>query len=132
MANYRTIHRKTLIEFLRSQEEADLSAESIAEGLKNAQAESAPSRSTVYRLLQNLAEEGVVRRSMDPENKQALYRISGENCSRHLHLKCERCGRIMHLEEESSKTIARILREKEGFLLNKDHNLFLGRCLDCQ
>ena len=62
MKSYNTEQRAMLTGFLKDNNESALSAEEIAEGLKEKYKEEAPGKSTVYRLLSRLCEEGSVKR----------------------------------------------------------------------
>ena len=69
---------------------------------------------TVYRNLNQLVEQGVLRRT-DP----------------HAHLLCTRCGKVLDLEDDLISELDRNVMRTTGFLVNDRQLLLSGICADC-
>lgn len=88
-------------------------------------------RSTVYRLISELVEEGKVRRISDGRTRHCTYQYIGdEHCKGHLHLKCKSCGRLIHMDEGATEELCRRVLDVGGFRLDVGE-LFFGRCGEC-
>ncbi len=83
---------------------------------------------TVYRNLETLSENGVIRRLELPESKR---RYDGR-LSRHYHVKCTRCGKVEDLKLDPMEAVERTAGETSGYKII-DHQLeFSGICPECQ
>jgi Fe2+ or Zn2+ uptake regulation protein len=83
---------------------------------------------TVYRNLNFLADENVIRRVKSIDNN---VHFDG-NVTPHYHMMCEKCGRIIDLfptEEEYRSLIA--FAEKQGHKISFTSVNFVGCCKDC-
>ena len=130
MATYRTRQRGTLLEFLARNRDEALSIDAIELRLRAEAANSAPGRSTVYRLVSDLAEEGVLRRMAGGDGRM-LYQYASAACEGHLHLKCTSCGRIIHLSDAASQSVQVQLYDLEGLLLDNRETVLAGTCAAC-
>ncbi len=132
MAEYRTMQKKALVDFMTSHCETAFSAEELSEKLKREPIKTVPGKSTVYRLLQRLVEEGTVKRMVSGNSRKFVYQIvSGEHCDSHLHLKCTGCGKLLHMDDsESSQLLLQVLR-KNKFSIDERQTVLLGRCEGC-
>ncbi len=125
---YNTTARRALTEFLREHSERAFTLEEIAREIL----EDGHGKSTLYRLMPRLVEEGCVRRISDEKRRGAVYQFIGaERCSEHLHLKCNGCGKLIHLDPEISHALGDTLKKKRGFTLDEG-TLLLGKCKDCE
>ena len=89
-------------------------------------------KSTIYRLIGQMLEEGVVRRTVKGNSRQFLYQYSGgAGCSHHLHMKCRECGKILHMNDEESNNLFALLQENSNFKLDIKETLLLGQCEKC-
>ena len=88
-------------------------------------------KSTVYRIVSELVNEGVVCRLSDGKTRHCTYQyVGGERCHNHLHLKCKGCGRLMHLDEGVSRDFERAVMSAGGFTL-EEGTMILGTCKTC-
>lgn len=91
-------------------------------------------KSTVYRYLEKLVDQGTVRRYFIEEGQGACYQYAGENsnCHQHFHLKCIGCGNLLHIEcqhmVESEKHILKI----HDFEIDNTKTVLYGRCAKCK
>ena len=86
---------------------------------------------TVYRRVEKLLEEGVIRRFTD-EGSAAYYMLVERNdCNRHFHLKCVKCGDITHLDCNEMNGIFRHVKEEHKFSINPCITVLYGLCERC-
>lgn len=133
MARYNTARRKELIEFLSVNADKQYTIEEMVLELESSEyAIKSLGKSTVYRLVGQLLEEGIVRRTVKGNSRQFLYQYSGsDECSNHLHMKCRECGKILHMDDEESKSLMDMLRTSSRFKLDMKETLLLGQCDMC-
>ncbi len=88
-------------------------------------------KSTVYRLISRLVDEGKVRRISDAKTRHVTYQyIYTGSCAEHLHLKCKECGRLIHLDDVTSHILEKRIFRSEGFTLDVGALLY-GVCNGC-
>ena len=104
-----------------------LSAEEVAEHVKLQLPQ--VNASTVYRTLDVLVDEGLVRRS-DFGTGRALFEPAHEHP--HHHLVCEGCGSVVHVHNDALGDLARCIDEQHGFRLDDREIALFGRCSNCQ
>ncbi len=88
------------------------------------------SLSTVYRILDSFAENGIVSPINLDSAKQTHYEIAH---TRHAHhLICTNCGRVEHIEHCPLDDFQKRIAKEHNFLI-EDHKLELyGLCASCQ
>ena len=100
---------------------------SLNEKLDHPTAEMVYSLGTVYRNLNQLVEQGVLRRIATP--------VSGDRfdirTDPHAHLLCARCGKVLDLEDDLISELDRNVMRTTGFLVNDRQLLLSGICADC-
>ena len=124
---YNTEKRAELLDFLKFGEGQAFSIEEICAAiLKDGRG-----KSTVYRLISRLVDEGAVRRIADGKTRHVTYQyIHFGHCAEHLHLKCKECGRLIHLDGELSCALEKRILKTEGFVLDGGALLY-GKCESC-
>lgn len=121
MQTYQTKGRNQILEFFRKSE-GQFSADQVASALPEV------GKSTVYRLLPRMAEEGLLQKiSVD---KKRLYSYFSESCHHHLHAECTSCGSLIHLDEKTSHQIESGL-EKIGLHID-ERSVLPCLCKECQ
>lgn len=130
-STYQTQQRKILLQFLSSAEDKQFTIEEIMEEM-NRKGETVP-KSSLYRLMKKLVDEGVVRRHSKEDSRQFVYQImESEACHSHLHLQCTECGRLVHLSEEATKEARKWMEGSTGFELDQEKTFLYGKCNDCK
>ena len=136
--HYQTVGRAKLADYLKRT--ADLpprSAEDIYSGLLTActaDGGTAPGRSSVYRMLGTLCEEGSVQRfPASTGDSSFVYQYVGihRHCSTHFHLHCLTCGAVAHLECACSREISEHLMASHGFRVAQGRSVLYGTCAAC-
>lgn len=82
---------------------------------------------TVYRTLEFLTENGLVR-SSHSGNGHFTYQIAGEH---HHHIICRACGNEMEVEHTLLENLYRILEKASGYRKIDSHLTFFGVCPNC-
>ena len=128
MSVYLTKQRKALLEYLAANHDELLSAEQIAEALKD----SGISRSAVYRNLATLEADGKLRRCGKAGDRTVYYQFSdAEECREKLHISCRECGKTVHVDRDIAEKLEKRIAEDEGFLLDRSETVLYGVCRDC-
>jgi Fur family transcriptional regulator, ferric uptake regulator len=83
---------------------------------------------TVYRTLEFLAENGLVRPA-HMGNGHLVYEIARHE---HHHLKCRNCGKEMEVDHSLVKSMYQKLESESGYKLTDRHVTFFGLCSNCQ
>ena len=110
---YQTRQRRAVLEFLAQHAERQFTVDELLAAMGAA----APGRSTAYRLLDRLAEEGAVRRFLPEGTHTAAYQATATgHCDAHLHLKCVTCGKLIHLDETISDAVQGDLLRRAGII----------------
>ena len=88
-------------------------------------------KSTIYRIISKLVDEGILRRISDGKTRRVTYQyIYTGGCSEHLHLKCNDCGQLIHLDDMTSHILESRIFKAERFSVD-DGALLYGRCEAC-
>ena len=133
MREYNTEQKKMLTDFLRKNRERSYTIEEIAKELRELYGVSAPGKSTVYRLIPHLVEEGQVSRLPKGKGRSFVYQcLERDRCHGHLHMRCMSCGRLIHLDDNLSQELLFKVRELCGFSVNEKNSVLLGNCLSCR
>ncbi len=129
---YQTRGRVLLEAHLADMARTPRTAQEIYHSLKNNQ--DAPGKSSVYRMLSELCEAGVVKRHRLPPPAQGhAYQYVGNahHCDAHFHLHCLQCGSVWHLECGCSTEIAEHLQKAHGFCTDRGRSVLYGVCAEC-
>lgn len=134
VSSYRTEQKKLLLEFLSANKDNSLTIDEITEGIQRSakESDSAPGKSTVYRLMNKLLEEGKVRRFTKQGTRQSAYQlVEGAQCSLHLHLKCTECGKLFHMNSALSSLLVQQISANHRFNVSQHDTVLYGKCRSC-
>ena len=132
MAEYKTHQKELLLRYLYAHRARPMRVEEIAEALRK-DAPDAPGKSTVYRLIGRLYEEGSVKRFEDAASRAFTYQYAGgEACRSHLHMKCLDCGRLLHMDREQSRRLTGEIFGENGFEVDQEETTLFGHCAECR
>ena len=128
MRVYHTQQRKILIDFLQNNPEKVFSIDDILAEIGN----EGISQSTAYRLITKLVEDGIVKRTINGNNRSFSYQyINNEKCEGHLHIKCVDCGKVYHLDSSITAQIKNDIINSTDFEMDS-HTVLLGKCNTCK
>lgn len=134
MAHYQTGQRKMLLAFLKAHSDQAYTIEELWEAMKEeASCGQIPGKSTVYRMMPGLVEEGLVRRFVKGNSRTFVYQmVCGDRCDCHLHLKCSVCGRLYHMGDQETEKLIREVFRKHHFSVDEEKTILFGHCEDCE
>lgn len=89
----------------------------------------AVNRSTVYRSLERLANQGKISVS-DMGTGSLVYEMVGEG--RHHHLVCQECQHIIEIPDEDVSALFTKVEQKSHFEILTNHLILYGICPGCQ
>ncbi len=88
-------------------------------------------KSSVYRVVDSLEEDGRIMRVGVSRRRAAFYQLSDSAvCARHMHLRCSLCGRTVHMDETTTRAIENIIEEKYGYG-DCVQSVMMGKCPSC-
>ena len=122
--SYQTQQKTALLEFL----EANAGRQFTIDEIIAAMGEASPPKSTVYRLVKKLCDDGQACRFTREGTTSAVYQLSGKSCcAEHLHIKCVDCGLLIHLDGAAQEALSK----NTGFVIDDVRSMLYGRCAAC-
>lgn len=130
-STYKTKQRDLILEELKKHGDRHFTVEDVITLLRDSGSD--VGKSTVYRYLEKLAGEGIVKKYTVDGERSICYQYlhSHKSCSNHYHLKCEKCGKLIHMECETVDRLSRHIFEHHNFHLNAAKCVFYGLCENC-
>lgn len=127
---YNTKQRENLLDFLMRNKDRHTNVQEISLFLAG---EGSPvGTATIYRQLDRLVEQGIVRKYVLDGKTGACYQyIENNSCHEHFHLKCVSCGRLIHIDCDYLTGINRHIAERHGFTVDPSQTVFYGKCSEC-
>ncbi len=86
------------------------------------------SKATVYRNLNQLAEDGEIQKLEMPDGPDCF----DHRLHRHYHAKCLQCGHVFDVEMDYMEDLIRLVKDAHGFAINGHNLVFTGICPNCQ
>lgn len=130
---YNTRQRELILECLANSAGQHITAEDILSYLK--EKDTPVGKSTIYRYLEALVEDCVVRKYTVEEGKCACYQYIGNNdnnhCHEHYHLKCSECGKLFHVSCDFMDKINEHIKNEHKFIIDNSKTVFYGVCEEC-
>lgn len=132
---YNTKQSNAIVEYLYGARDTHMTAAAIVRHF-SAEAAEHIGRTTIYRHLERLTRDGVLRKYAAPGLSGACYQYAAGDCgagiaNEHYHLKCERCGTLLHLECDELPAVREHILSEHNFLLDTKRTVFYGVCNDC-
>lgn len=133
MSIYHTEQRRVLTDFLSKHSETPFTIEELILALQNDPTiSSVPGRSTVYRLMTKLVDEGIVKRFVKGHSRHFHYQIvSSHHCHDHIHMKCTKCGKLYHMDDAETEKILYDVLHKTNFMVDREETTLYGTCSHC-
>ena len=130
-ANYNTRQREIILDYIASLDGTHVTAAQIVEHFNSENI--AIGRTTIFRCLEKMTNEGIIRRYITDGISGACYQHikNTDACSTHLHLKCEVCEKLLHLECEKMNDIHSHFQSEHSFKVNAMKTVLYGICNDC-
>lgn len=129
-SKYNTKQREKILNYLIERQESNITAEEIIKYFNSINEKIG--KATVYRYLNNLVDENIIKKYIDEDKKCASYQyIDGKHCDEHYHLKCEKCQKVIHLECEEFKNIQEHILQEHNFQIDGCRTVLYGLCDKC-
>lgn len=130
--NYRTKQGDEILKILRESRGEHMTASRLVETLAGQGHPVAVA--TVYRRLDKLVAEGVVKKYYLGSGTGACYEYIGakDECLSHFHCQCEQCGQLIHMDCDELIEIRKHLINEHGFAWDSGRTVFYGICDQCR
>lgn len=128
---YKTKARTVLFEFLQENPDRGFTAIDLLTYLQlNIEG---VNKTTVYRNLDRLCEQGIIYKYREPEHEGWFYQYSTEHtpCNTHMHGKCSKCGKLFHIEDDFVNEFEKNVMENYGLKIDFGKTLIIGICKAC-
>ncbi len=131
---YRTKQKSCLLAYLETHADRHVTAAELVQALAS---DGTPvGTATVYRHLERLESDGLVRRYALDDRGSACWQYAGAEsgeggCRSHFHLKCTACGTLFHLDCDHLNEIAAHVAAEHGFAIDPGRTVFYGMCKTC-
>ena len=131
ISKYNTKQRQNILNYLKENVQKHITAEEIIEHFKKQ--ENPISKSTVYRYLDNLVSENIIRKYISQERACACFQYieNQESCNKHYHMKCIKCGALFHLDCEEISKLEEHIFKNHNFKLDICKTVLYGICKEC-
>ena len=129
---YNTKQKKALLDYLETARGRHVT---VAEIRAHFEAQGCPiGTTTLYRQMDELVHEGVLRKYIVDENSAACYEYTGEEPSEEpiVHCKCEGCGKLLHIHCGQFASVQEHLSGGHGFAVNPRRTVLYGLCGKCR
>jgi len=130
--SYKTKQRHQILECLIKNKERHITADEIRIALS--EEKSLVGKTTVYRYLDKLVSQGIVRKYIVEGGKSACYQYMERNnvCNKHFHLKCVNCGQLFHLECDYLDELDAHIKDHHDFQVDNSKTVLYGQCGSCE
>ena len=126
--SYNTKQRQIILDFLKENTGhitvSDIEKHLALEGKKVGTA-------TIYRYLNKLLSEGIVRKFTSDEGACYQYVENGK-CAHHYHFVCTECGKLLHVECSELDDIFSHISNEHSFNIDMSQTVFCGECEECR
>ena len=129
---YKTRQREAILDYLIEHKDKHVTVNNISDHLEQEGARVGVT--TIYRHLDKLFEQGLVRKYTVDGSTSACFQYSNADgtCHEHYHLKCEKCGKLIHLHCDHAAEMCRHVFDEHGFSIDLYRTVFYGICKQCK
>ena len=132
-SKYKTKQREILLRYFETVPGVHFTAGDVCEYFRSQGA--LIGQSTIYRQLESLVDEGVVKKyNLDGSTSACFEYVRADSHSDAeicFHCKCEKCGRLIHLHCEDIEALQTHLYDEHRFRLDPMRTVFYGLCEQC-
>ncbi|MCR5073241.1 MAG: transcriptional repressor [Clostridiales bacterium] len=130
---YKTKQREILLGYFETVPGIHVTAADVCRYFQSHHA--AIGQSTIYRNLESLVDEGVIKKYAIDGNSAACFEYvepdGQQNTETCFHCKCEKCGKLIHLQCDELNGIQHHLITEHQFKMNPVRTVFYGLCEHC-
>ncbi len=130
-SGYKTRQRESILRYMTEHKDSHVTVSTISDYLS--QQGTPVGTATIYRHLEKLVEQGMVRKYTVDASTGACFQFAAPDreCHEHYHLKCERCGKLIHLECHFAIELSEHIYSAHGFAIDPLRTVFYGICQEC-
>lgn len=121
--------QKEIIEQAVSKKKRDFSAKELY--LELVKAGEDVSQTTIYRVVENMAEKGQLKKTLGPDSAVRYQYLKSCNHFGHCYLKCNQCGRLKHIDCEDVSDLAAHINTEHKFKIDESNIVINGTCRSC-
>lgn len=131
-STYNTKQKKLVHDLMQSNGQKQLTCDEITYLLL--QNGTPVGKTTVYRQLERLASEGVLKKHNSHSSKSFVYQYvdTSLHCDEHMHLRCIKCGKYEHLSCDFMKTVSEHISQHHNFAVSNSCTEIMGICGNCR
>ena len=131
MVTYNTRQKQLVFDFICANKDKQLSCDEITFLL--ASNGTPVGKTTVYRQLQKLENEGKIKKIHSHNSKYFTYQYLDRemNCDGHLHLRCSGCGEYVHLGCDFMNKVSEHILDHHNFTVDNSRTEIVGLCGKC-
>jgi Fur family ferric uptake transcriptional regulator len=129
---YQTKKRNAILKYIENNKDRHINVDNINNFLLSI-GESV-NKTTIYRYLKILVDEGKIRKYVIDEKEGACYQCGhrGDGCKYILHLKCTICNKLIHIEVDEYEKLGLEIENSIGFKIDNNKTVLYGICESCQ
>lgn len=129
---YNTAPTSAILAFFKQNPDKRFTARDVGNSV-NSPVEQA-NRSSVYRIIDKLSNEGFLLKYTDVNDKTTSYLYSEGHgpCNKHAHAKCSECDKVFHLKNEILEEAAKKIIDEYGFDIHYKDLMITGICKECK
>lgn len=129
MKIYRTKQKSAILEYIENNKNKYFTIDQIVLELKKNNI--SVGRTTVYRYIKNLVEQGKINVFASNKNTETYFQLVDMENSPHIHFKCEVCDEILKIDCcEYSKLVDHI-EQSHSLNVSTIQTVIYGRCSKC-
>ncbi len=135
-STYKTEGKTRLVDYFSQHPDTQYTVDelhtALTEAYPEAYADKGCGKSSLYRQLSVLIEEGTVRKFRDATQSAYVYQyVACGACSHHFHLKCLNCGKLEHLDCAISDQLLAHISADHKFCIDRGRSILYGLCAEC-
>ena len=128
---YNTRQKRELQRFLEKHDMQNFSLDDIVFQLQGEGTQIG--RTTVYRTLEALTEQGSVRKYANAQGITQYQHIADSSrCDGHFHLMCKQCGALYHVDCNWMQALTQHIENSHGFQIDPMETMVVGVCAHCR
>lgn len=125
---YHTKNKTQIIACLQANSDKHMTVEQIDNALNHL-----VPLASIYRNIDELADEGIIRKYVIDNNNSACYQyVDNNNQHNHFHLLCTKCGKLIHLECHEVTHLLDHIKDEHGFDIDVTKVTLYGLCPACK
>lgn len=126
---YNTRQKRDMLAFLTSNNLKHYTLDELTQAMRDDGITAG--KTTVYRFVEGLAEQGRVRKYQNDTGWFYQYIEDDAHCDAHLHLMCRECGALFHVDCEMVGMLSRHIMAEHKFALDAKRTILVGICGEC-